>query len=775
MKTSRKLLYLGSFFGLAVTAILAVDRMGRPTVAPMLLWAVIVATVAGAPGLVRRRAWPVALALLPLGALVILRTQMPVPSDLRGLGEQTTFYVEQLRSGVHAYATHGFPMDFATAGDLKLLLSLIVYAVVGLAAFVALSLRRAVPAVAILLVPLGFGLTVDREARVVGLPLAFLVLVGCLLLFSRAMQRERWRGGDTAAGIGTTTIAALLALWVLGATSVTASEPWQDWRAWDLKVRDDARFVFDSMEGYAGLLDPEANEQVMRVRSPVASYWRANALDDFDGMTWFSGASVRSRLEVAEKGGSYSYAVPALGLVAPGTLVRQSFEIRSMETDYFFTGGTAETLVVGRDVPVHARDTYALGVDRPLGPPLEYGVTAVVPELEPADLVGRGRDYPREVLLRAKLPFPTPSDSAATATEADWRSAMADHPIHGEWLGVYQLNRDIVGDATDPYEIALRIEQYLRLNYTYSLTPPSAEGQSPYAAFLLKTKEGFCQHFAGAMAALVRFNGVPARVAVGFAPGVQVAEDAFVVSRNDAHAWVEVYFPRVGWVPFEPTPGQGMPGPGASSTSADFKDPYAQDVGTVVEDRPAVDADAPRGLKENPSAGVSDTAAVTPAAPASARGRMPWAVPAGAVVLLFAWPLGRALLRRRGLRRGDPGCRLRASLTLVRIELGDFGIEVPRSQTLEETSRLLSKRLDLDATALVDAVQEVLWGGRAATEQDLTAVAAFRRELRRRLRTRSGWRRTILALYGLGARGDTSRRAPVIPTPRYTYAPRVGR
>ena len=62
------------------------------------------------------------------------------------------------------------------------------------------------------------------------------------------------------------------------------------------------------------------------------------------------------------------------------------------------------------------------------------------------------------------------------------------------------------------------------------------------------------------MALLLRYNGIPARVAVGFTTGEAESRRASTsVSTNNAHAWVEVYFPTVGWVAFDPTPGTEPP------------------------------------------------------------------------------------------------------------------------------------------------------------------------------------------------------------------------
>jgi hypothetical protein len=88
--------------------------------------------------------------------------------------------------------------------------------------------------------------------------------------------------------------------------------------------------------------------------------------------------------------------------------------------------------------------------------------------------------------------------------------------------------------------------------YRYSTDAP--DQKKPLDAFLFKDREGSCQHFAGAAALLLRLAGVPARVAVGFAPGVRDSHGAWVVRDRDAHAWVEVWYQGLGWVVFDPTP-----------------------------------------------------------------------------------------------------------------------------------------------------------------------------------------------------------------------------
>ena len=168
-----------------------------------------------------------------------------------------------------------------------------------------------------------------------------------------------------------------------------------------------------------------------------------------------------------------------------------------------------------------------------------------------------------------------------------------------EWRGLYRLNASIVDGATDPYRIALAVEEYLRTRYKYSLKPPKTDYLSPYAAFLFDTKTGYCQHFAGAMAVLLRFNGIPARVAVGFTTGEKVGDGTYVVTRNDAHAWVEAYFPGVGWVPFDPTRAGCCP-------SSETRRPAGPDAAIAGLNVPGVTGAAtpaaagPRGHDRNP-------------------------------------------------------------------------------------------------------------------------------------------------------------------------------
>jgi hypothetical protein len=135
---------------------------------------------------------------------------------------------------------------------------------------------------------------------------------------------------------------------------------------------------------------------------------------------------------------------------------------------------------------------------------------------------------------------------------------------------VAALARRLAAGATTEWEVVARVHHYLldggRFHYTTNLP---RTGPFPLVDFLLRDHAGYCQHFAGAAALLLRLAGVPARVVVGFATGVPQPGGRFTVRDVDAHAWIEVYFQGYGWVAFNPTP------PAAQATIPRQLDPLA--------------------------------------------------------------------------------------------------------------------------------------------------------------------------------------------------------
>jgi hypothetical protein len=117
----------------------------------------------------------------------------------------------------------------------------------------------------------------------------------------------------------------------------------------------------------------------------------------------------------------------------------------------------------------------------------------------------------------------------------------------------FALAQQLAAGAPTPYAFVASVMRHLAHGYTYNEVPPPS--RYPLETFLFTSKNGYCQQFAGAMALLLRMGGIPARVAAGFTTGSRDRNThQWVVSDLDAHAWVEAWFPRYGWVRFDPTP-----------------------------------------------------------------------------------------------------------------------------------------------------------------------------------------------------------------------------
>ena len=112
---------------------------------------------------------------------------------------------------------------------------------------------------------------------------------------------------------------------------------------------------------------------------------------------------------------------------------------------------------------------------------------------------------------------------------------------------------DIEG-VTTAYDKAFALQKYFDGNgFTYKLQTGSGSNEDALHDFLFNTKAGFCEQYASAMALLARAAGLPSRVAIGYTAGFQ-AGDYRSITSQDAHAWVEIFFPGQGWTMFDPTP-----------------------------------------------------------------------------------------------------------------------------------------------------------------------------------------------------------------------------
>ena len=131
---------------------------------------------------------------------------------------------------------------------------------------------------------------------------------------------------------------------------------------------------------------------------------------------------------------------------------------------------------------------------------------------------------------------------------------------------VIKLARSITAKETTNWGRAVALQNFFtsKGGFTYSTSVQSGSGGDALKTFLAD-KVGYCEQFAAAMAVMVRAIGMPSRVVVGFTSGT-LKGDYYSITNKNAHAWPEIYFPSVGWVRFEPTPG-GAAGAGPAVTT----------------------------------------------------------------------------------------------------------------------------------------------------------------------------------------------------------------
>jgi hypothetical protein len=131
-------------------------------------------------------------------------------------------------------------------------------------------------------------------------------------------------------------------------------------------------------------------------------------------------------------------------------------------------------------------------------------------------------------------------------------------PINGKTVKSFAEEIVRNANAATDYEKTLAISRYLTSVGKYSLDIPYCEpGYDVIAYFLLEVepKKGHCEIFASSMAVMLRSLNIPCRIVTGYLPGnYAFAKNRYIVQEKNAHAWVEVYFPEIGWIEFDPTP-----------------------------------------------------------------------------------------------------------------------------------------------------------------------------------------------------------------------------
>lgn len=308
---------------------------------------------------------------------------------------------------------------------------------------------------------------------------------------------------------------------------------------------------------------------------------------------------------------------------------------------------------------------------------------------------------------------------------------------------------EVTVDAPTGYDRARALQSFFRSSeFRYSEQTPAEEGYDGdgvgvLAAFL-DAREGYCVHFASAMAVMARELGIPSRLAIGYQPGSVVPSrgndlTSYRVLSSDLHAWPELYFEGVGWLPFEPTPSRGAPAsytlPSATASTRPATPGSTPSAAPGASSAPA-ESGAASAATPTPTAGAIDDTA-TSAAPAVTL----WVLLL--LVLLVPWLLRvlQRTLRRRAARAGSSEAAWAELLASAR----DLGIPVESGESPRAQEAHIACELD-------DVSRESLRGLRERIERRRYAPQATEVEswdtaaaVVAALRGSAGPRRRILA------------------------------
>ncbi len=534
-------------------------------------------------------------------------------------------------------------------------------------------------------------------------------LQGLLLfaLLAAFLWGERVRRPAAASALVMVTLAGVAGAIV--APGIDQGKPWVDYRAWTGMLVRQHVDSFDWNQTYGPLRWPRNGHEVLTVQARTGDYWKAADLSTFDGYSWIAEPhSIQPALPP-----------PARAAVARWSQTLRVGIVGMRTTDVIAAGYAQQPPTVARGVR-EGDDAGTWITGQTLGPGATYEVSTYSPHPSAAQLSRAGRAYPAESLnsdltlgiplgsgAAADVPqitFPLfdshaqPSINGAGVVSASFvTQALARSP----YAGAYALARGLAVHARTPYAFVAAVERQLGHGFAYNENPPAS--RYPLESFLLHTRQGYCQQFSGAMAMLLRMGGIPARVASGFTSGTyDSGTHRWIVTDTDAHAWVEAWFPRYGWVRFDPTP-TAAPARGGATPAAIEKGDAAKG--------------SPIGNGGQRNAGAAGSTSTVSHAHLSG-GPSPWLIVlAIATAVAAGWLLWRLLAWRRAA--GDPLDELERAWSRTGRPLAD-GVTLA---TLEQRLGASS-----DAAAYIRTLRLARYGGATARP-----TAAQRRALRQEL------------------------------------------
>jgi transglutaminase-like putative cysteine protease len=613
-----------------------------------------------------------------------------------------------------------------------------------LAAGILIAARRPIGAAVVMVVGVGWPTTLVPGSR--PLLVGALALVGVLaILFLLRSGTHPARGLAQGVAIVLVLVAAAAAASTSDSVAKGAFLTWQQWDPYDQPDEPvGVRYVWNSH--YLGIHFPKKKTTVLRVKTAGPKrnlYWRATTLDDYTGTGWQESLDLNTESNSNQIDSDTLALLPAAAR-NQANWVKQDVTVEALKDNHLIASAQPMRWDPPSDASFQDQGGDIVVLSRSLQRDQKYTVWSYVPRPTQKQLAQTGTNYPEsidrylEVIQTAAVPkFGTPDRDLLMTVFFDAR--FDNDPLMQQNRQLYDVAKQVAGDVTNPYAAAVALEAWFRQpslgGFVYDEQPPvPAANQPALVQFVTQTKRGYCQHFAGAMALMLRYLGIPARVAAGFTSGsYDAGKHEWTVTDHEAHDWVEVYFPGWGWIPFDPTPGRGTLDARYSSTSSSFDGTeFNQYVAEGGRGNPTLSAlsrqEAGRPGQEGSGIGSGRGGGIIGT---TVRDKGPsilvlafLVIAAGALVVVGLKTVRRTLrFTGRDTRELAGACRRD-----LMAYLADQGMDVPESATLGELGALVERYFAVDAGPFVRAATIARFG---PPDQARVELVRARRELRR--------------------------------------------